>query len=54
MTDPQMIVSDSRATITCSECGTIYDNYAVDLSDYVPPLGDGCDFCNPDEVEDDD
>lgn len=50
---PQMIKSDSGATMTCSECGTVYDNYGVDIEDYVPPYGDGCNFCMSDESDED-
>ena len=42
-----MIPSPSGASETCSECGTIYDGHYVDVSDYVPPVGDGCEHCDP-------
>lgn len=46
------IISPSGASKTCAYCGTIYDIHAVDLSDSVPPVGDGCSFCAP-EMDDD-
>ena len=42
-----MIPSPSGASETCSECGTIYDRHYVDVEDYVPPVGDGCEHCDP-------
>ena len=50
---PRMIVSPSGASATCSVCGTIHDLHWVDASDYVPEVGDGCDFCSP-SIEDED
>ena len=38
-------------TSRCIHCGTIYDESAVDMSDYVPPVGNGCEICDPDTVE---
>jgi len=38
--------SPSGASKTCRHCGTIYDLHAVDISDYCPPVGDGCKHCN--------
>lgn len=49
---PHFIISPSGASETCSECGTIYDQH--ELVGYVPPVGDGCDFCFPPIPEDDD
>lgn len=49
----QLVPSDSGATLTCPKCGTIYDAWAVDISDYVPPVGDGCDHCSQDDKVDD-
>jgi hypothetical protein len=46
-------VSPSGASMTCRYCGTIYDRHWVDLSDAVPPLGDGCDQCSPFEDDED-
>lgn len=45
--EPTFERSPSGATLTCRFCGTQYDNFAVDESDYVPPVGDGCDKCDP-------
>jgi hypothetical protein len=49
----ELIISPSGATATCPACGTQYDNWAVDESDYCPQVGDGCEVCDPDSEEED-
>lgn len=48
-----LIKSSSGATSTCMKCGTIYDNHGVDIEDMIPRVGDGCNFCDPQEDHDD-
>jgi hypothetical protein len=36
-------------TLKCRWCDTIYDTSAVDIQDYVPPVGDGCKYCTEEE-----
>lgn len=40
-----------HGTSRCRFCGTIYDGSWVDLSDYVPPVGDGCEKCGGEPPE---
>ena len=44
-------ISPSGASATCNHCGTVYDRHAVDILEVCPPLGDGCEHCDP-EPED--
>ncbi len=44
-----LVISPSGASETCPACGTIYDRHWVDVSDYVPSVGDGCANCSPEE-----
>jgi hypothetical protein len=41
--------SPSGASLICCHCGTIYDNHP--LVGEVPPVGDGCEYCDPDSLE---
>lgn len=43
------MTSPSGATITCRHCGTQFDNHGVDLSEMIPPVGDGCAICDPED-----
>lgn len=49
-----MIISPSGATATCPFCGTMYDLHNVDILEICPPVGDGCEFCDFQEMECDD
>lgn len=48
MSDPLFDYSPSGASKTCRQCGTHYDLHGVDMEDSIPPVGDGCDECDPD------
>lgn len=55
MSDPEVeedvLVPAGFGACRCRFCGTVYDNSWVDLSDYMPPVGDGCAKCMPDDEE---
>jgi len=49
---PDALVKIGHCTLRCKYCGTIYDTSGVDIEDQIPPIGDGCEYCDP-EIEDD-
>lgn len=51
MSDPAALFerSPSGHSMTCRACGTIYDTSSSYDLNAIPPVGDGCDACQPPE-----
>jgi hypothetical protein len=50
--DTSALIRIGHGTVQCRFCQTIYDTSWVDVSDYVPPVGDGCEHCMDGDAED--
>lgn len=46
----ELVIEGTGAFGVCPYCRTAYDLWGVDAEDIVPPVGDGCDYCDPEHA----